>query len=370
MNNLTIAEQLDQGIERLLVQRAFSAPLADQDLRELLGIAGELRILPSPDFKAQLKTQLLEQADARSKRAFIVQSDGSARVAETQAKINLDPEIEPGFLPSLFAAGYEGYPVHQRSLVTSFVLHATVLALCIGSGVWAARRQEFKPLVISRVTEIEPYSLPAAATQAHGGGGGGDQDTLRASKGSPPRLSDEQITQPAVVVRNNDPLLPAEPTVVGPPSLTFPQIGQLGDPLGAILTPPSNGTGSGGGIGDGRGGGVGLGIGHGVGPGQDGGYGGGVYVVGGGVSAPRAIYNPEPEFSDEAREAKYQGTVTLGVVIDRDGRPRNIRVVRSLGMGLDERALAAVREWRFQPATKDGQAVAVIVNIEVNFRLY
>jgi len=370
MNSSSIADQLDQGIERLLAQPDFSAPSAEGDIRELLGVAGELRVLPSPEFKAQLKVELLAQAHARSQRAFLIQPGGSTRVAEMQSKINPDPEIESGFLPSLFAAGYEGYPVHQRSLVTSFALHATVLALCIGSGVWAARRQEFKPLVISRVTEIEPYAFPASTTQAHGGGGGGDQDTLRASKGSPPRFDDEQITPPAVVVRNNDPLLTAEPTVIGPPSLTFPQIGQLGDPLGAILTSPSNGTGSGGGIGDGSGGGVGSGVGRGVGLGEGGGYGGGIYRVGGGVSAPRAIYNPEPEFSDEAREAKYQGTVTLGVIIDRDGRPRNIRVVRSLGMGLDERAMSAVREWRFHPAMKDGQPVAVIVNIEVNFRLY
>ena len=98
--------------------------------------------------------------------------------------------------------------------------------------------------------------------------------------------------------------------------------------------------------------------------------GGGVYRVGGGVTAPRALYAPDPEYSDAARKAKYQGTVVLWVVIGADGRPRDIRVVRSLGMGLDEKAVEAVRMWRFEPARKDGQPVAVQMNVEVSFRLY
>jgi TonB family protein len=92
--------------------------------------------------------------------------------------------------------------------------------------------------------------------------------------------------------------------------------------------------------------------------------------VGGGVSAPRPIYDPDPEYSEQARQAKYQGAVLLWVVVGPDGRPRDIRVQRSLGMGLDEKAIEAVKQWRFEPARKDGQPVAVQVNIEVNFRLY
>ena len=85
---------------------------------------------------------------------------------------------------------------------------------------------------------------------------------------------------------------------------------------------------------------------------------------------PRTIYDPEPEYSEEARKAKYQGTVILQVVIDAEGRPRDIRTARTLGLGLDEKAIEAVRTWRFQPAMKDGRAVAVLVNIQVSFRLY
>jgi TonB family protein len=172
------------------------------------------------------------------------------------------------------------------------------------------------------------------------------------------------------VIRNNDPKLPMEATVVVPPEIRLPVGGQMGDPMSNIMGPLSNGTGGGGGIGSGTGGGVGSGRGPGVGPGWGGGIGGGAYRVGGGVSAPRALYAPDPEYSEEARKAKYQGTVVLWVVVGPDGRPHDIRVQRTLGMGLDEKAIEAVRLWKFEPARKDGKPVAVQINVEVNFRLY
>jgi|ERR1700686_1149773 len=95
-----------------------------------------------------------------------------------------------------------------------------------------------------------------------------------------------------------------------------------------------------------------------------------VFKVGGGVSAPRAIYNPSPTFSKKARKAKHQGTCVLLLVVGTDGKPRDIRVVRMLGLGLDEEAIKAVKKWTFEPALKDGQPVPVQINVEVNFRLY
>jgi len=92
--------------------------------------------------------------------------------------------------------------------------------------------------------------------------------------------------------------------------------------------------------------------------------------VGGGVSAPRTIFSPDPEYSEEARKAKYQGTVVLWVIVGPDGRTRDIRIQRSLGMGLDEKAIGAVRTWKFEPARKNGTPVAVQVSIEITFRLY
>jgi len=202
-------------------------------------------------------------------------------------------------------------------------------------------------------------------------GGGGDKDVLQATKGKLPKQSMVQITPPAVVLRNEAPKLAVDPTIVVPPEvkLASNNIPNLGDPMsGSVL--PSNGTGSGSGIGSGSGGGVGKGSGPGFGPGSGGGTGGGVFHVGGGVSAPRVTYQVDPEFSEEARKAKFQGTCTLMLVVDASGRPTNIRVANSLGMGLDEKAIEAARKWCFEPAMKDGHPVSVEIALEVDFHLY
>jgi TonB family protein len=94
-----------------------------------------------------------------------------------------------------------------------------------------------------------------------------------------------------------------------------------------------------------------------------------VYKVGGGVTPPKLLFNVDPEYSQEARAAKFQGTVILWLIVDPDGKARNIRVERSIGMGLDEKAIEAVRQWRFKPAMKGNEPVAVQVNVEVKFRL-
>ena len=224
------------------------------------------------------------------------------------------------------------------------------------------------------VTLVDPEDIPAlkpSKTQVGGGGGGGDRDVLQASKGRLPKFSMQQITPPAAVIRNLNPKLAVEPTIVIPPEvqLASNNMPNLGDPMShAIL--PSNGTGSGSGIGSGSGGGVGSGKGPGFGPGEGGGTGGGVFHVGGGVSPPRPIYKPDPEFSEEARKAKYQGVCTLGMIVGVDGRPTNIRVLSSLGMGLDEKAIEAVKNWKFEPAMKDGHPVRVEIAVEVDFHLY
>lgn len=272
-------------------------------------------------------------------------------------------------LPTLFGEGYGIYQVQRGSFVLSFLLNTLFVtaAALIGSYAWQ-NQQQIKKIIIDQAIDISPYVLPQSATQTGGGGGGGDRDKLQASKGALPKLSREQITPPVVVVRNDNPKLAVPPEVVVP-QMNLPQVGPMGDPLSHV-TLASNGTGSGGGIGSGSGGGVGTGRGPGVGPGWGGGIGGGAYRVGGGVSAPRALYAPDPEYSEEARKAKWQGTVVLWVIVGPDGHPRDIRIQRSLGMGLDEKAIEAVRQWKFDPAKKDGQPVAVQINVEVNFRLY
>jgi protein TonB len=284
------------------------------------------------------------------------------------------PEIsgrppQPDILPTLFG-GAGLYEVRPVNFVYSLALHVVAAALLLTSSIWIANNPDKVKQTLSNITDISPIILPPALTQAGGGGGGGDRDKLEAPKGAAPKFANEQFTPPQVIKRNPDPKLAMEETVIAPPQLQLPQVGQLGDPLSNVIGPPSNGTGSGGGIGSGSGGGLGSGRGPGVGPGWGGGMGGGAYRVGGGVSAPRALFSPEPEYSDEARKVKHQGTVVLFVIVGPDGRPHEMRVSRSLGFGLDEKALEAVKQWRFEPAKKDGRPVAVQINIEVNFRLY
>jgi len=262
---------------------------------------------------------------------------------------------------TLAEEGYGLYTTRLSTFVLSFLIHVLAIVVLLTSGAYVVRHcQEIKQQVSGLVSDVSPYILPPASTRA---GGGGDRDNLAASKGVLPKFSREQFTPPMVVIRNETPKLVAEPTVVVPPELQLPpQAGPLGDPLSSVLGPPSSGTGSGGGIGSGSGGGVGSGRGPGVGPGWGGGMGGGVYKVGGGVTAPRVIYAPDPEFSEEARKAKYQGTVVLWLIVGSDGRTHNIRLQRTLGMGLDEKAIEAIRTWRFERHVLRDSLLTVIAN--------
>jgi TonB family protein len=93
----------------------------------------------------------------------------------------------------------------------------------------------------------------------------------------------------------------------------------------------------------------------------------GIEKVGGRVSAPRLVYAPDPEYSAEALDLNYEGFCVLSVVVDPNGRPRDIKVVQELGHGLDEKAVEAVKEWKFEPAMKDGKPVAVQTYVQVQF---
>lgn len=255
---------------------------------------------------------------------------------------------------------------------TSLVVHVCGIALLLALGTSKAvqdKAKEAMQLVAPDLAPYVPQQAPKKQTMG-GGGGGGDRSPLQASKGKLPRIAPKQFTPPSAVVNNPNPKLVMEPTIVVQPDAQLPNVNmaQLGNPLG-VIGPPSNGPGSGGGIGTGKGGGVGSGSGVGFGPGSGAGTGGGVYRIGGGVSRPELIFKPEPEYSEEARKAKFQGTVLLSIVVMPDGTTSNIRVIRPLGLGLDEKAIEAVRKWKFRPSLKDGQPVPVHANVEVNFRL-
>src|SRR5579883_3239073 len=203
-------------------------------------------------------------------------------------------------------------------------------------------------------------------------GGGGRHQPSPASLGKLPRQADRQFVPPdPEPPKNPDPKLIVEPTVIAPPiaELRPLTLFNIGDPNG-VVGPPSSGPGDGDGIGNGKGHGVGIGDGPGVGDGKNGGTGGGDgFRRGGGMTQPTLIYLVDPEYSEEARKARYEGVVILEAIVRRDGGIDTIRLVRSLGFGLDQSAIEAVKKWRFRPGTKNGSAVDVPLRIEVSFNL-
>ena len=352
MNPHFAAEELDRQLDNVLAAGANS----ELEQGSLLDIATRLRHLPSPSFKARLKADLLAGAES-----FPAADDAELRSACLAATT---PHLIPTFLQG---RELSMMPADPRSFLFSFLSHAVVVVL-IASGIWVGGGVIAKrPELISNLTFVP---LPAGDTVPHGGGSGGNHSMIAASRGTPPKFSDEQLTPPAIVVPNPVAKLQVDPTVLGPPDLKLPQSNKIGDLLSTNTSIPSNGTGGNSGMGNNHGTGIGTGDGPGYGNGTDGGCCSGAYRPGNGVSAPRAIYDPDPEYSEEARKNKYSGIVTLTIVVDPSGRPRDIQVVRSLGMGLDEKAVEAVEKWKFAPGMKDGMPVAVKVNVEVSFRLY
>ncbi len=266
----------------------------------------------------------------------------------------------------------------RRNELMSALAHALVLALLTLPFMNGA----LDPRTNGAGTVLSPFDVGKyeltyprrAGPKPGGGGGGGERNPLAASRGHLPKSSLEiQLTPPAVVTRNPNPRLTAEPTVVVPPEviLKSPDVPAYGDPKSSALL-PSGGPGHPAGIGPGSGRGVGPGDGDGVGPGEKYGTGGRqpVYRPGGNVSSPVCVYCPQPEFSDEARKARHQGRVLLWAVVDEQGRVRDIRVQQSLGMGLDEEAVRTVQNWRFTPAERLGKPVPVMMSIQVDFHLY
>ncbi len=218
-----------------------------------------------------------------------------------------------------------------------------------------------KPLEITLVAPPPPppKAPPKAVVM---GGGGGQKGPTPVTKGNPPKFDPVQLNPPkappTVAPKINIPV-----TVDVDPKLNMaksdvPQFGMPNSPLVGMSMGNGNGTG------------LGSGNGAGIGPGTGGNTGGGLRRIGGGVSAPVALYTPEPEFSEEARKAKVAGNVVVYLQVDTNGKPVNVRVLRGIGMGLDEKAIEAVRQYKFKPAMENGHPVRVEMNVEVNFQIF
>ncbi len=288
---------------------------------------------------------------------------------------------------------------HTRGpLAISGSLHAALAALLViaSSLEWLQARPQ------DPVPAPPPSKLVFLVSPGPGGGGGGGGLAMpapapRAERKAPtprkvsspvppprryvapPRPLSQQIPRPPVrpVVRETP--VPTPPPAPPPQAIQAPVAAieaDTRDVVGVVEAPAappsaaiSQGPGTGGGVGSGQGEGVGEGTGGGIGPGSGGGTGGGPYRPGSGIEPPQLVKEVRPLYTDEARRRAVTGDVVLEIVVRRDGTVGDVRVIRALGSGLDQRAVAAVRQWRFTPARRQGAAVDVIVEVAVGFTL-
>ncbi len=269
---------------------------------------------------------------------------------------SIDPHflITPGHRSTPATAGLLSLGIHLLGFFLIWLLFAL-----IRSGTLAPAFDRIRSPV---ALEKRVWRAPA---QASGGGGGGDHALTPVSLGAAPPSAHKVFIAPTLVT-NPDAKLQVAPALLDAEAPKI-QADQYGDPMGksGLLSagPGANGFGTG------TRGGVGPGDGPGYHAGSNGGVYGGIYGLGQVSTLPVLLIKVEPEYSEQARQAKFQGTVLLRVIIDDKGFPRQISVIRPLGMQLDEKAIEAVKHWRFKPATKDGRPVGVDATVEVNFRL-
>jgi len=261
------------------------------------------------------------------------------------------------FAPEVFLAKMQ--PKRDaRSMGLAVLAHAAAIAILF----WAvsAHVQFAKPAVnVALDTLNAPPPMPVAKDTM--GGGGGQKGPTPVSKGALPKFADQQITPPKAPVEAK--IKMPDPTIEVQTDLKMANsnLPNLGLPTSSIM---------GGSMGNGKGSGVGAGNGSGLGPGSGGNYGGGLRAIGGGVSSPIVIHEVEPEFSEEARRAKFMGNVLVNLIVDAKGMPENVHVARGVGMGLDQKAVEAVKQYRFKPALENGKPVAVELNVLVNFQIF
>ena len=214
--------------------------------------------------------------------------------------------------------------------------------------------------------------VPRDPNPSGGGGGGGNRQAgpIRHAQGVGSDSITLRVLKPTSTAGTTadttvlpEVLLDAKPLASG-------NVDEIGLPVGGVSYGTSTGPGSGGGVGEGVGTGIGPGHGPGIGPGSGGGTGGGVYRLGGSVTAPRVITEVKPTYTNDALTQKIQGTVVLELVVRSNGRPSDIRIVRSLDPGgLDEQAIIAAGQWRFEPGRLSGKPVDVVVTVMLDFRI-
>jgi protein TonB len=241
--------------------------------------------------------------------------------------------------------------MRKAPVLTSLAIHVAAIALLLLIASVPAVQH-------SLARRVVPLFAPRLAPKVKAEAGGGQRSPLPASRGQAPPRPVTRVFVPPMAVRLENPKLMVQQAIVDAPEITTTS--EIGDPLGK-LGPPSGGPGGPFGIG----GGTGIGIRKGAGPGT----GGISYRALGITQEPKLLHSEEPEYSDEARIARQQGTVLLAIDVDVNGRVTNVRVMKSLGLGLDEKAKDAVLKWRFRPAMAGGRPVTAPAQVAVTFHL-
>ena len=242
------------------------------------------------------------------------------------------------------------------SAVALHLLAVPLIALMVRSGVrLAAPVRTVSELVV-------PVTPPAVVEKMKSaGGGGGQKGPTPVTQGHLPKFAEQQIVPPSAPPMEQ-PKISIEPTVEVQRDVkmasVLPNIGMPNSPLVGTS------------LGGGRGTGLGSGDGSGIGPGYGGNIGGGPRRIGGGVSAPVLVFSVEPEFSEQARKAKVSGNVLVNLWVDERGNPSHVRVLRGIGLGLDEKAVEAVKQYKFKPALENGRPVLVELNVDVTFQIF
>jgi periplasmic protein TonB len=242
-------------------------------------------------------------------------------------------------------------------MLISVLLHIAmvVLLLLLTPSSTGVLREPAKNRILGPRILLSPIPAPSK-------GGGGSDSVTPPSRGVLPRYAQRQFAPPMIQTENPNPKLEVEPTVlVASADLSVLPAAPIGLPSG-MPGPPSGGSGHRGGIGTG----IGGGIGDGIGPGVEGLV---PQPMRGDIRQPVAIYKVEPEYSEEARKVRVQGTVVVEALIDEKGNTRALRVREGLGYGLDEQAMEAVNHWRFRPATRGGHPIPLVGTFYLTFRL-
>jgi protein TonB len=266
-------------------------------------------------------------------------------------------------------------------LVASTSLHGIAIAtiLFVASLGFAVADERTEPL-----KDPEPMRMVFLVSPGPGGGGDGGGLTMKTPPPRAERKGIEKISSP-IPARKLPPPMRPEPKPPEPPQpIEAKQLPPVMAPIptkqaepqdreGVLAkapeTAPSQGPGTGGGTGSGQGTGLGQGDGTGVGDGSGGGFGGGPFRPGSGVEPPRLLREVRADYTDEARRANIEGEVELEIVVRRDGTVGDVKVIRGLRGGLNDRAVQAVRQWRFAPGRMKGVPVDVVVEVGVEFRL-